>query len=148
MVFRYIQTVTLILLAIALTSLATAGEIHDASKHGDLEKVKALLEENPALACSKDETGWTPLHLAAQKGFKEVAELLLANKADPNAKSKRGDTPLHWAANGHKEIVALLLANKAKVDIKDNNGTTPLSRAVMQGHREVAELIRLYGGHA
>jgi ankyrin repeat protein len=71
------------------------------------------------LLLGRDDSGWTPLHLAAQKGFKEVAELLLAYKALINAKSKRGDTPLHWAAgNGHKEIVTLLLANKAEVDAK------------------------------
>ena len=39
-------------------------------------------------------TGLTPLHLAVQSGQRELAELLLANKADPNERDNRGRTPL------------------------------------------------------
>ena len=46
-----------------------------------------------------------------------MVELLLANKADINAKDKGGTTPLRVAAfAGHKDVVALLLANKADYD--------------------------------
>ena len=45
---------------------------------------------------AKSNDGDTPLHVAAANGSKEVAELLLANKADINATSKSG-TPLHVA---------------------------------------------------
>jgi cytohesin len=48
---------------------------------------------------------WTPLHVAAAFGHKEIAELLIAKGADVNAKSKRG-TPLSNAVkSGDKEIV-------------------------------------------
>ena len=54
---------------------------------------------------------------------KDVAEILLANKADINAKANNGWTPLHQAATaGHKGLVELLLANKAEVNAKNNNG--------------------------
>ena len=47
--------------------------------------------------------GGTPLHYAAQKGHKEIIELLITNGADLNAKTGRGTTPLHLAAaNAHK----------------------------------------------
>ena len=56
-----------------------------------------------------------------------MAELLLANKAEVNAKDNGSLTPLHCAAlEGHKDVVELLLANKAEVNAKDNNGATPL----------------------
>ena len=88
----------------------------------------------------------TPLHLAAISGHKKVAELLLANKAEVNAKDKTGQTPLHRAAaNGHKDVVELLLANKAEVNAKDNDGYTPLQAA--RGHEDVAALLRQHGGH-
>jgi ankyrin repeat protein len=51
------------------------------------------------------------------------------------------------ARSGSKEVVEMLLANKAKVNIKDNDGVTARERATMQGHKGVAELLRLHGGH-
>ena len=45
-------------------------EIHDAAKSGDVEKVKALLKDNPDLVISQDDIGFTPLHYAAFKGYK------------------------------------------------------------------------------
>jgi ankyrin repeat protein len=40
-----------------------------------LEKVKALIKDNPRLVFSEDETGRTPLHWAAVYGHKDVAEV-------------------------------------------------------------------------
>ncbi len=52
----------------------------------------------------------TPLHFAAAYGHPEnVVELLLANKADVNAKDNNGWTPSHTAAAyGHKDLAELL----------------------------------------
>jgi len=142
MPFRFIPIAILTMVALAWSNLAAGEEIHEAAKRGDLAKVKALLKENPALALSRDDTGWTPLHLAAQKGFKEVAELLLANKAQVNAKSKRGDTPLHWAAvNGHKDVAELLFANNADVNARDHGGWTPLHMAALAGYEDMVKLL-------
>jgi hypothetical protein len=107
-------------------------DIHHAAHNGDLEKVKALLEQNAELVFSKNEFGFTPLHRAAIKGYDNLAKLLLANKANVNAKDNVSCTPLHYATvNGHKSIVELLLANNADVNVKDGNGHTPLQRAEM-----------------
>ena len=37
----------------------------------------------------------TPLHLAAQRGYPDMAEVLLDHGADVNAANDDGDTPLH-----------------------------------------------------
>src|ERR1700730_120652 len=79
---------------LGLISLAFGGEIHDAAALGDLGKVKALLRDDLALVFNRDNTGSTPLHLAAFKGHRDVAEWLLANKADVNARMNAGATPL------------------------------------------------------
>jgi ankyrin repeat protein len=80
------------LVALVWGSLAFGGDIHDAAKSGDLEKVKAQLRGNPDSVFSKDAYGWTPLHYAAFKGHKEVAALLLDNKAEVNAKCTNGSS--------------------------------------------------------
>ena len=97
--------------------------------------------------------GVTPLHEAAFMGYKRMVELLLASKAEVNAKDKQGGTPLHRAATGPgrgrdaAEVAELLLANKADVNAKDNEGYTPLHFAAYSGHKDVAELLRQHGGH-
>ena len=37
----------------------------------------------------------TPLHLAAEEGYPDMAEVLLDHGADVNAANAGGDTPLH-----------------------------------------------------
>jgi hypothetical protein len=86
--------------------------------------------------------GDTALHLAAA-GFRvEIAGLLLAAGADPNAaKNHRRSGPLHYAADGfitgpawdakrQVETIQRLLDNGANIQLQDLNGATPLHRAV------------------
>ena len=133
-----------LLVALALSCLASCGRkgVHDAAKAGDLEKAKALLKDPPDLVFNKDNDGRSPLHWAASHGHKNVVELLLANKAELNAKDNNGGTPLLYAtAGGRGDVVQLLLANKAEVNAKDKGGMTPLHWAASMGHKDMAELL-------
>jgi hypothetical protein len=124
-----------------------ATTIFDATRDNDLEKVRALIKDHPDLAFSKDDNGVTPLHYAAAMGSEDMAELLLTNRADVNAKANNGMTPLHAAAAmGHRDVVELLLANKADVNVKNNKDWTPLRYATENGHTDVVELLREHGG--
>ena len=118
-----------------------SSSIHEAAEDGNLEKVKALLKDNPRWVFRKDHEGRTPLHAAASKGHKDVAKLLMDYKSDVNAKKKYGYTPLHYAAHGHKDVVELLLAKKADVNARDNIGYTPLHEAARNGYKDVAALL-------
>jgi hypothetical protein len=131
----------LAMVALAWSIPAFCGEIHDAAKSGDLAKVQALLKENPKVVFSKDALGYTPLHMAAWKARNDVVELLLANKAEVNARDS-GVTPLHLAAAmGTRETVKLLLANKAEVNARDTHGYTSLHCAADEGNKDVDELL-------
>jgi ankyrin repeat protein len=144
--------------------------IHDAALLGDLEKVQTLLLEKPDLVSSRDGLGYPALHWAAEKGHKDVADLILTNKAevnlhdaallgdltraqtlltdDPNMANDRdsdGQTPLHWAASrGHTEVAKLLLASNAEVNAESNSGETPLQLAAIGGHKEAAGLLLVH----
>jgi hypothetical protein len=86
------------------------------------------------------------LFIAAANGHKDVAGLLLANKAEVDIRDSTGVTPLYAAAaDGHTDVVALLLANKAEVNATTNSGATPLQIALANGHKETAELLRANG---
>jgi ankyrin repeat protein len=158
----------MMLIATAWSTCALCAEIHEAAKRGDLAKVKELLKDKPELVSAKDENGDTPLHWASGfeamaiyyeaaglgvvvyiqsdnnrgKASEGVAELLLSNHADVNAKDDKGVTPLIAAAfGGHADVEKLLLANKAEVNAKDHGGRTALHYAAEFGHQDVAELL-------
>ena len=96
------------LVALAFCSLAFCDDIHTEARRGNLDKVKALLKSNPDLVFSKGYNGQMPLHYAADGGYTDVMELLLANKAEANVKDSYGKTPLHLAAaSGRKNAVEL-----------------------------------------
>jgi ankyrin repeat protein len=83
--------------------------------------------------------GNTLLHLAPNWG---VAERLIADGADVNAKDNFGMTPLHTAVRaGRTDVVGLLTANGADINAKSNAGHTPLFLAVAKGSKNIAEQL-------
>jgi TonB family protein len=136
---------TMLIIMLVWSIPAFCGEIHDAARLGDLAKVKSLLKDNPSLVSSTDNYSdycYTPLHWAANEGHKDVAELLLTNKAEVNAKSCNGYTPLHFAAaHGYNTLIELLLAKGANVNAKNKFGETPLHAAASRGHKDAAEIL-------
>jgi ankyrin repeat protein len=134
----FVCLASVLLVMLAWSNSAFCGEIHDAAGKGDLEKIKALLKDNPELISSKLDGSLTALHIAAMHNNKDVLQLLLTNKAEVNSRERNGATPLHIAAMmGNKEIVKLLLVNKADVNARDEYGATPLHLAAQKGKKAV-----------
>src|SRR5208337_1145970 len=128
--------------ALAWSSFAFGGEIHDAALGGDLPRVKELLNVTPDLISSKDASGYTPLHWAAAADHTDVLKFLLANNAEVNARDNKSQTPLDIAAaRGHREAAKLLLAHGAEVNARTGNGWTPLFFAASEGQTDVAKLL-------
>ncbi|XP_037818244.1 protein phosphatase 1 regulatory subunit 12A isoform X9 [Lucilia sericata] len=70
-------------------------------------------------------TGATALHVAAAKGYTKVLSLLLAGRANVDAKDNDGWTPLHAAAHwGQKESAEMLLDAMADMDVTNYAGQT------------------------
>ena len=131
-----------LLLMLPWTGRAFCGEIRDTAKTGDLTKLKTLLSGNPNLVFSKDKQGATLLHAAALNGNRDVAEFLIDNRADVNARTNNGSTPLHFAAEkGHKEVAELLLTRGADVNAEANDLSTPLHYAAWHGYTDIVELL-------
>jgi ankyrin repeat protein len=114
-------------------------ELFEAIRAGDLSRVNALVEGDPALAIfaasiqgdaaaieellagnralvsslvsKPSEDGWTPLHLAAFFGKQDAARMLLNKGAAVNARSTNAmqNMPLHAAAAGKHAEIARLL---------------------------------------
>jgi hypothetical protein len=121
---------------------ATAGEIHDAAREGNIGKVKSLLEANPKLAEAALEDGMTALHLAALEGHAAIARLLLEHHAPINARGPRGETPLHLATyGGHSTVAEVLLEQGADLQATNAAGETALHLAARKGHTALAELF-------
>jgi cytohesin len=131
---------SLLLLAALFCVTAFCGEIQDAARDGDLEKVKALLKDNPDLVFSKESHGWTALHFAAANGYTNVTEFLLASKADVNAINNDGGTPLHLAVlNGYTDVAELLRQHGGQ-DTGKKTATT-IHDAAADGNLEIVRTL-------
>jgi ankyrin repeat protein len=122
-------------------------DIHAAARAGDLATVEADLTQNPADLELPDDSGFTPLHLAASFCQTNVMGLLLDKGAKPDTKSKDGATPLQLAAQqGCTNGVSLLLMRGATVNVRNNQGKTPLGCAESWHQDGIVNLLRQNGG--
>ena len=116
-----------------------------AAKTGHIQVYKNLVkisdDKNP-----KDKYGWTPLHLAAEKGDIKMYILIAGMVEDRNPKAGlKADlwTPLHCAAkNGHFKMVELICSVVMEINPKDKNEKTPHNIAQIQGHGKICDLYR------
>jgi len=76
-----------------------------AVENGKIERVKQRIEAGTNVSPKEKYTGYTPLHYATQLYFKEIAELLIANGADVNAKCAHGGTVLDYLQHHNKKWV-------------------------------------------
>ena len=110
-------------------------KLFNSSSDGDLRGVMDALAQGGRVAVRNNQ-GFTPLIVAAQKGHTDICGVLLAHDSDLNEVDlvTKG-TALHLAAaGGHKAVVEVLLSWGAMVDPQDHLGGTPLHVACQEGH--------------
>ena len=94
-------------------------ELHDATVHGLVDKVKTLIKQGADVHFAKPTHLLQPLHYTAiWNGHEKIAELLLDAKANVDATSKSGHTALMFAVNNqYPRLVKLLLERKADTSL-------------------------------
>ena len=76
--------------------------------------------------------GFAALHIAAMRGYRNVAKLLITHKADVNVRDCNGAAPLHIAAcHGKDSLITLLVHSGAKINRRTYNFSTPLHSAAV-----------------
>ncbi len=130
-------------IATALVAIGASEDAFDAAALGDVERLRVLLDEDPAQATAVAGDGFTALHLAAWFGHPRAAELLLARGADPEREAVNGTAlrPLHSAAaGGHVVIAHLLLDRGADIESAQAGGVRALHSAA---HRDDEAMVAM-----
>ncbi|KAJ8002843.1 hypothetical protein DPEC_G00163180 [Dallia pectoralis] len=97
---------------------------------------------------SRDDRGYTPLHVAAICGHSLLIDLLVSKGALVNATDYHALSPLHLSCQkGYQGVTLLLLHYKANTDAQDNNGNTALHFACMYGHEDCVKALVYYDLH-
>ncbi|KAK4083751.1 uncharacterized protein Triagg1_1413 [Trichoderma aggressivum f. europaeum] len=127
---------------VALPGVSVA--IHLAAFFGLKEAVKVLLSVFDVDL--KVYGGWTPLMVASMSEHLLMAELLLAEGADIEAKDDRGRTALSLAVfRAGESMVDFLITRGAKVNFHDNDGNTPLLTAIDHRDKALVQLLLTRG---
>ena len=103
--------------------------------HGE-QAVLKLIKAGDDVNQATEDTGMTPLHLAAHLGHLGTVKLLIEHGADVKRADNKGYTPVHSAASENfQNVVAYLIEKGAdpKAPAGDN-GVTPLHVAAQKGH--------------
>lgn len=138
---------------LAISNLLTPGiegckvrRLFEAVQKCDIEKAALLIKDGVNVDTQEEKSGYKPLGIAVQQGYKEIAEWLIENGADVNIQGKEGYTPLHLAVKyEHPQLVETLLKHLPNVNVKDSYGCTPLHLAVKEGHIDISVMLFDHG---
>jgi ankyrin repeat protein len=89
--------------------------LHSAVTARQFEMARTLIARGANVNPRQAENGVTPLHEAAANGSIEFAKLLLEHKADINAKTNDGKTPLAYAVSRSQKEMATFLREREGV---------------------------------
>src|SRR5262245_33525818 len=94
-----------------IDSLTLDGQLFDAARKGDINRLTTLLDDHPdKLHARSKPYEWSLLHAAAHQGHLSAVDLLLKRGLDVNTREKGDNTyAMHWAAaGGHVDVVRRL----------------------------------------
>ena len=131
----------------ALASVRSDLDVFEAAAIGDVERLRSLLDADPALARAWSDDGFTPLHFTAFFGHPGAAKLLIERGAEHEARSTNEQfaldaAPLHSAsAAGQLEVCEVLLDGGADVNAVQHGGYTALLDAAANGNAKLVDFL-------
>lgn len=122
------------------------GQLVNAITYEDVPKAKAALAAGIDWANDgKGDHHWSAIHFAVghtSSNGVEILKLLLASKADVNARAEYRQAPLHFAAeSGNTVALKLLIEHGADVNAQQRDRKTPLHLAASNGYAEVVKIL-------
>eukprot|EP00744_Colponema_vietnamica_P025539 GILI01037581.1.p1 GENE.GILI01037581.1~~GILI01037581.1.p1 ORF type:complete len:193 (-),score=14.08 GILI01037581.1:312-839(-) len=112
----------------------------------DKQDIAACLIGRNAKVSMVDIYGYSPLHIAAQHGFRSLVSILASKGLDVNAKSIDGTTPLLLCARADQtEPLELLIELGANVNAADSCGKSALILALERKNALSVELLLAKG---
>ena len=119
--------------------------LHYATWKCYVEVVKMLIDPNRSTYREsinhEDTLGQRVIHLAAERGNKEIIDLLLEAGANPSDRCKDKQTALHRAVWGCSKAVVQKLLEMVDPDISDSVGQTALHIATRKGYSSIISLL-------
>ena len=134
-----------VILGLLLLITGCATPLRQAAEKGDINGVKALLDQGTDV--NESFHGETALMLASYYGHVEIVKMLLDRGADVNTVRAGGGSALSYAAHGkHTDIVKFLLDRGADIDLAfvglEREATKPYSPTYYQAKAGIKLLER------
>jgi len=127
-------------------------DVFESAAVGRVDRLQALLDDDPALANAWAEDGFQPLGLASFFGHVDAVRLLVERGAEVNSASRNDFKvmPLHSAVaekdpETRYEIAKVLLEHGADPNARQQDDYTPLMAADQQGDAALRELLVEHG---
>ncbi len=134
--------------AAVLVEMGAPVDIFEASALGLVDRIHALVSEDPARVSAYAQDGFYPLGLAAFFGHLDAVRALIALGADVHATARNAFKvqPIHAAvASRNLDIIRAVLEAGADPNVPQQQGFVPLHEAATNGNREMAELLVKHG---
>jgi uncharacterized protein len=123
-------------------------DVFEAATVGDVDRLRELLDEDPALVRAQSSDQGTALHFAAFFAQPDAVRTLLERGADVHVVSPTfgNVTPLHSGAAGKSlDVVHALLEAGADPNARQSGGFTPIHAAAHDGNVEMARDLLAHG---
>ncbi|KAK7818416.1 protein accelerated cell death 6 [Quercus suber] len=128
---------------VMITNESNETALHGAVRNGHKKIAKKLIEKDPSLTSLRNKDGESPLFIAVDRGFFDIAEYILDNKECCEYRGSKGRNILHAAAIRLDEKFMEKVMDKFPKAIteEDDFGWTPLHYAAHFGEEELVKLF-------